>query len=50
MNKFKNIIIRVTESEKQKIEQNYKKFGFHSLSEYLRFVGINTKNIKVDTK
>ena len=38
----------VSEEEKIKIEENQKKYSFNSLSEYIRFVSINSK-IKVET-
>lgn len=43
----KNLMIRVTNEGKKKIIENSKKFGFFSVSEYLRYVGINTKDIKI---
>jgi hypothetical protein len=43
MNKKKGINIRVTDEEKQQLEANSKKYNFISLSDFLRFVGLNTK-------
>ena len=42
-----NIIFRVNKDEKIKIENNSKKFGFHTVSEYIRFVVINVKEINI---
>lgn len=38
----------VTEEEKQLIEQNQQLYKFNTLSEYIRFVAINSK-IKVES-
>lgn len=38
----------VTEEEKHLIEQNQKLYAFNTLSEYIRFVAINSK-IKVES-
>lgn len=35
------INIRVTKEEKHQLEKNYKKYNFISLSDYLRFIGLN---------
>ena len=42
-----DLTIRVNEEECKIINENAKKFGFHTVSEYLRFVGINTKQIVI---
>lgn len=43
MKKKKGINIRVTDEEKQQLELNSKKYKFISLSEYLRFLGLNSE-------
>lgn len=43
--KDNEIRIRLTSEDKQKIEENSKKFGFLSISDYLRYVGKNIKEI-----
>lgn len=42
MEKDKQIHIRITEDEKQKMIKKSNDLGFKQLSEYLRFVGLNT--------
>ncbi len=42
MSKEKGIRIRMTEVEKNTISENAKKNNFRSISEYLRFLGMNT--------
>jgi hypothetical protein len=42
-----NIMIRVKEQDKIIIENNAKKFGFNSTSEYLRYLGKNCKEINI---
>jgi hypothetical protein len=45
-NKRKNIIsIRLSDSEKIKLEEIRKDFSFNSISDFLRFVGMNSKII-----
>lgn len=36
----------VTDEEKEKIISNSKKLGFETIGEYLRYIGMNTKEIK----
>lgn len=43
MSKKLGINIRVTEEEKKKIESNAKNHNFISISEFLRFAGMNIK-------
>lgn len=43
MKKKKGINIRVTDEEKDQLESNAKKYKFISLSEYLRFLGLNSE-------
>ena len=45
MKKGENIRIRVTEEEKTLLENKARDFGFSGISEYLRFVGRNCKEI-----
>lgn len=40
MSKEKQIHIRITEEEKEKIEKNANRLGFRQVSEYLRFIGL----------
>ena len=44
------IMIRINEEDKKLIEENSKKFGFVSVSEYLRYIGKNCKEVKVEIK
>lgn len=44
-----NIQIRITDENKQKIEEKAKSYGFGSLSEYLIFTGLNAV-VKVSAK
>ena len=39
----KKIQLRLTQSEKELLEEKYKAQGFRSLTEYLIFTGLNTK-------
>lgn len=50
MKKDLKIIIRINEEDKTLIESNSKKFGFVSVSEYLRYIGKNCKEVKVEIK
>jgi hypothetical protein len=43
--KDNEIRIRLTSEDKKTIEENSKKFGFLTVSEYLRYVGKNIKEI-----
>jgi hypothetical protein len=45
--KDNEIRIRLTSEDKELIENNSKKFGFVSISEYLRYIGKNTKEINI---
>lgn len=45
--KIKNLMIRTNDVEKLKIEENAKRLGFHSVSEFLRYLGVNAKDVKV---
>jgi len=47
MKKIENLRIRLTEIEKQVLEKKAKDFNFASLSEYLRFIGLNCKEIQI---
>ena len=38
----KKIQLRVTQSEKELLEEKYKALGFRSLTEYLIYAGLNT--------
>jgi hypothetical protein len=40
-----NYGFRVSKHEKELIEQNAVKFGFHSTSEFIRYVTLNVKDI-----
>jgi hypothetical protein len=48
--KDNEIRIRLTSEDKLSIEDNAKKFGFVSVSEYLRYIGKNCKDVKVEIK
>jgi len=50
MSKKYDLHIRLNEDENSKIKENTNKFGFHSTSEFIRYIGINVKeiNIKID--
>ena len=50
MSKKNDLHIRLNEQEKQKIDENSKKFGFHTISEYVRFIALNVKEIDIKTK
>jgi hypothetical protein len=45
--KNNEIRLRLTSEDKELIENNSVKFGFVSTSEYLRYIGKNTKEIKI---
>ena len=47
--KTESIVIRLSKTDKEIIESNSSKYGFYSLSEFIRFIGMNV-NISVDTK
>ena len=47
--KTEQINIKITKLEKEKIEQQAKKYKFASVSEFLRFVALNS-NIIVESK
>lgn len=49
MNKNKQIHIRITDEEKDKILIKANNLGFKQISEYLRFVGLNAET-KVEIK
>ncbi len=49
MSKDKQIHIRITDAEKEKILLKADSLGFKQISEYLRFVGLNTET-KVEIK
>ena len=49
MNKEKQVHIRITDEEKEKMVLKANDLGFKQLSEYLRFVGLNA-NVKVNVK
>lgn len=45
--KDNEIRIRLTSEDKELIETNSIKFGFISTSDYLRYIGKNTKEVKI---
>lgn len=49
-NKTKVLHIRVSEDDYENIKCKAKKFNFKNLSEYLRYVGLSTSEIKIVTK
>jgi hypothetical protein len=49
MSKEKHIHIRINDDEKEKMLLKAKNLGFKQLSEYLRFVGLNS-NVKVNVE
>jgi uncharacterized protein (DUF1778 family) len=46
--KDNEVRIRLTSEDKKLVEDNAKKFGFVSVSEYLRYIGKNCKEVKVE--
>ena len=50
MTKETKIMIRVKEEDKRLIEKNAEKFGFASVSEYLRYLGKNCEEVKIKIK
>ena len=50
MKKTQDICVRLSPIEHNKIKENTKKFGFHNVSQYMRFVGLNTLDITIKTK
>lgn len=46
----KKIQLRLTQSEKELLEEKYKAQGFRSLTEYLIYVGLNTVVINKSIK
>ena len=50
MNQRNNLHIRLNDEEKKKIEENSKKFGFHTMSEYVRFIALNVKEVDIKIK
>jgi len=49
MKRTPDICVRVNEEETKIIKDNMKKFGFYTVSDYIRFVAINTTNILLTT-
>ena len=50
MNRDDSITIKLTKTEKETIISKSKELGFISFSDYLRYVGLNTKEIKRNSK
>jgi len=50
MNHKNNLHIRLNDEEKKKIEENTIKFGFHSMSEFVRYIALNIKEIDIKVK
>ena len=50
MSQVNDLHIRLNVEEKKKIEDNAKIFGFHSVSEYVRYISINVKEINIKIK
>jgi len=48
MSKTDMLHIRITKEEKKLLEEKTKSWNFRSISEFLRFVGLNCKNIKME--
>ena len=42
-----DLCIRLNEEENKKIKENTKKFGFHTVSEFIRYIGTNIKEINI---
>jgi len=42
-----DLIVRLNEEESKKIKENAKKFGFHTVSEFIRYVGTNIKEVSL---
>ena len=47
MGQTENIHIRLTKEQKDKIENNSKKYTFSNVSEFMRFVSLNITDIEV---
>jgi len=45
MSQKNDLHIRLTEEEKTKIEENSIRLGFHSVSEFVRYIAVNIKDI-----
>jgi len=50
MNREASITIKVTKNEKEIIISKSKELGFSSFSDYLRYIGLSTIEIKRTTK
>jgi len=50
MKRTPDICVRINEEENKKIKENMNEFGFHTLSEYIRFVALNAKKVSVIIK
>jgi hypothetical protein len=50
MSQVNDLHIRLTAEEKQKIDENSIKFGFHTVSEFVRYIAINVKEINIKIK
>ena len=50
MSQKNDLHVRLNENEKKAIEENSKKFGFHTVSEYVRFIALNVKDIIIKIK
>jgi hypothetical protein len=50
MRRTPDISVRVNENEMNKIKENMNIFGFHTLSEYIRFVALNASKVSLEIK
>jgi len=50
MKREKVIIFKTSEEERKVIESKVKEFNFGSISEYVRFVVLNCKNVEICCK
>jgi hypothetical protein len=50
MSKSDMLHVRVNKDEKEILESKTRKWNFRSVSEFLRFVGLNCKNIDMEIK
>lgn len=50
MSKRMILPIRVSKEEKEALRKNSVEFGFDSVSEYLRFLGLNCKRIAIEVE
>lgn len=50
MSQINDLHVRLTAEEKKKIDENSIKFGFHTVSEFIRYIAVNIKEINIKIK